>query len=289
MSSEFTRTPTGLVGSRYFFQKPIVWVEGPTDIYFYEPVIGNLNCAIKVFYGSTNAAALINGLTYDAFDYPYAVILDGDYSILTRRKSVHRWVIVLKRYSFENYLWERSSLNRSCLKHAQCGDQDDVLGAEFDRIEADLLSKMREAIELDIAARRCNPAPKVIPERVDSLLIRSDSPDICPNRVAKIVAKAKAEIDSDILRRAKSDVHSFLQSGRISWLLNGHVLFGIIQRVFTQTTTRVRRKKVVLNDDGLTQLLAEMVWRTVPSDEHRRLRRKLVTVVRELNSSSKPA
>ena len=98
MSDGFTRTPTGVVGSRYFSSKPIVWVEGPTDIYFYEPVIGDLDCVIKPFHGCLNSEALIKGLVDDDCDYPYAIILDGDYSILNRRRSVHRWVVVLRRY-----------------------------------------------------------------------------------------------------------------------------------------------------------------------------------------------
>lgn len=286
MNDVFTRTPTGVVGSRYFFPKPIVWVEGPTDIYFYEPVVAHLNCVIKVFHGSSNAKALIDGLVESACEYPYAVILDGDYSILKQRRSPHRWVIVLRRYSFENYLWEKSSLNRSCLKHAQCGDGGDVISTEFDRVEAELFTKMREAIELDVAARRADPAPKVIPDRVEALLKQPESPDICPVKVGKIVSDAKAALNADLIMQARSDVRLFLQAGKISWLLNGHVLFGIIQRVFTQVTTQIRGKKVILNDDGLTQLLAEMVWRSIPSHEHRRLRRKLVSVVRELNTAS---
>ena len=289
MTDGFTRTPSGVVGSRYFFPKPIVWVEGPTDIYFYEPVIGHLDCVIKVFHGSSNAKALVDALVESACEYPYAVILDGDYSILARRRSIHRWVIVLRRYSFENYLWEKSSLNRSCLKHAQCGEGGDVISAEFDRVEAELLSKMREAIELDVAARRANPAPKVIPDRIEALLTKPDSPDICPLKVAKIVTDAKAALNSELIKQAKAEVQCFLRTGRISWLLNGHVLFGIVQRVFTRTTTQIRGKKVVLNDDALTQILAEMVWRFIPSDEHRRLRRKLVSVVRELNTASNVA
>lgn len=286
MSHKFTRTPAGIVGSRYFFPNPIVWVEGPTDIYFYEPVVGHLNCDIKPFHGSSNAKALIDGLSDNNYDYPYAVVLDGDYSILNQKRSPHRWVIVLRRYSFENYLWEKSSLNRSCLKHAQCGEGDDVISTEFDKIEIDLLTKMREAIELDVAARRSDPAPKVIPSRIEALLTRPDSTDICPTKVSGVVAKAKTALNDKLIEQVSSEVQSYLLTAKISWLLNGHVLFGIIQRVFTKITTEIRGKKVLLNDDALIQLLSEMVWRSIPSKEHRRLRNKLVSVVREMNRAS---
>jgi hypothetical protein len=81
------------------------------------------------------------------------------------------------------------------------------------------------------------------------------------------------------------DIAAYLKLGRFCDLLNGHVLYGVIRRVFTETTTVLRKKKVVLNDDALTQLLAEMVWREPPSKEHSRLRTKIISVVRELNKA----
>jgi glycine/D-amino acid oxidase-like deaminating enzyme len=289
MSDGFTRTPTGVVGSRYFFPNPIIWVEGPTDIYFYEPVLGSLRCNLKPFHGASNAAALIHGLLIGGFEYPYAVILDGDYGILSEKRSVHRWVVSLRRYSFENYFWERESLNRSCLKQGQSGERVDVVGPEFDRVEQHLEEQLRELVELDVAARRSDPAPKVFPDRVEALLLDPEQPDICPQKVAKHVAKARAELTEEAIQEARKDVAEYLRRGRFVFLLNGHVLFGVIQRVFTQTAAAIRGKKVVLNDDALTQLLAEMMWRTLPSDEHRRLRRKIVSLARELNAAQMAA
>lgn len=286
MSDGFTRTATGVVGSRYFYAKPLVWVEGSTDIYFYEPIMGELNCVLKPFHGEKNAKALIDGLKNGGSRYPFAVILDGDYGILERRKSVHRWVVYLRRYSFENYLWEKDSLNRSCLKHAQCGEIRDEIGDEFDRIERDLKSKLLAAVELDVAARANDDGIDVLPDRIDILLGHHEKPDVCPVKVSKIIRKAKKEIQKEALKTAQDKVSSYTSCNNFSWLLSGHLLFGVIQRVFTQNTARIRGKKVLVNNDTLTQLLSEMVWRRMPSDEHRRLRRKLVSVVRELNSAA---
>src|SRR5260370_31663308 len=106
---------------------PRIWVEGPTGIYFYEPIVGGLDCCMKPFHGVSQAAALVNGLKDNDDHYPYAIILDGDYNVLRETKSVHRRLIRLRRYSFETYLWEKASLNRSCLKHGQCGEKLDVV------------------------------------------------------------------------------------------------------------------------------------------------------------------
>ena len=286
MTDGFTRTPTGMVGSRYFVPVPIVWVEGPTDIYFYEPIVANLNCTLKPFHGVANATALVGRMKEDQGAYPYAVIIDGDYEILKAKRSSHRWLIRLRRYSIENYLWEEKSLNLSCLKHAQCGEKKDIISSEFNRIEADLKVKLCDLVEADIAARRSDPSPDVLPKRVDSLLLKKDAPDICPIKVARLVAKAHTELDAGLLAQAKKDVSTFLKNNPFSHLLNGHVLFGVIQRVFVRTSAKIRGTKVILNDDGLAQLLAEMVWRTVPSKEHSRLRRKVISVVKELNESA---
>ena len=282
MSEAFTRTPAGMVGSRFFYSTPVVWVEGPTDIYFYEPITGGLNCSLKPFYGYSNARALIDGLLDGDYTYPYAIILDGDYSILAPRRSKHRWVIVLKRYSFENYLWERESLNRSCLKHAQCGEMMDVLGKDFSQIETDIETKLRPLVELDIAARRSDPSPDVLPKGIDQLLTHPERPEICPHKSAQLIEKVAPQLNDDVLEKAKKDVDSFLKNRLFTHLLNGHLLFGILQRVFTQVTTGVRGKKVILNNDGICQLLAEMVWRSMPSSDHKLLRRKLVTVIKEI-------
>lgn len=104
MSVPFTRTPTGVVGKWRFYNVPTVWVEGPTDIYFYQPILADLSCRIEAFHGSDNAIALIAELT--KYDHPYVVVLDGDYTILSRRRGLHKRLLILRRYSFENYLWE---------------------------------------------------------------------------------------------------------------------------------------------------------------------------------------
>jgi len=283
MSVTFTRTETGLVGSRYFYDEPIVWVEGPTDVYFYEPVLGKSKCKIRPFHGASNAEALIQGLKDNSTDYPYAIVLDGDYGVLSRKRSVHRWVVYLKRYSIENYLWEKDSLDRSCHKHAQRGERDESVGMAFDEMDAELYRKLRPVVELDIAARRADPAPKVMPDRIDELLADPTRLAICAVKVQRLIADSISKLPEADVACAKEEISTFLESSRLADVIPGHVLFGVIRKFFTQESSRIRGKKVIVNDDALMQLLCEMVWRIVPSFEHVRLRRKLLTVVREMN------
>ena len=124
MTVGFTRTPSGIVGKWHFYSMPTIWVEGPTDIYFYSPIVDDLQCRIEAFHGHENATALIEGLRDHGL--PYLVVLDGDYDILSAWRSPHKRVIRLRRYSFENYLWEREPLNRACHRSAQSGDRTEL-------------------------------------------------------------------------------------------------------------------------------------------------------------------
>lgn len=284
--NRFTRTPSGIVGSRFFYREPIVWVEGPTDIYFYEPILGDLKYKLKYFSGAPNAAALIAELCRrEDSTYPYAVILDGDYGFLEGRRSPHRWVITLRRYSFENYFWEEMSLNKSCLKHAQCGEHKDAIGTFLKQAELEIKELLMELVAIDMAARMMDPSPKILPDRVEPLLKRPDSAEICGDKVKRLLENVQSIIDEKFLRKAKEKIDRHLKAGgRLVEILNGHILFGLLQRVFTQASTSVRGRKVVVPDDVLTQLLAEMLWRVVPTYEHKRLRLKVIKVVREMNS-----
>lgn len=280
MNVGFTRTRTGIVGKWRFYSVPTVWVEGPTDIFFFAPIVDDLECRIEAFHGKENAKALIGGLVDQ--DFPYLVVLDGDYGILSKRRTVHKRVIFLERYSFENYLWESDPINRACHRCAQSGDRDDVVGPEYNRVNQHLSDVLREIIEVDVAARRSDPAPKVLPDRVESLLVDARRPEICPQKVALLMDAALDGIDEGTLASARFDVRAYLRNRRLADLLKGHVLFGLLRLVFTRTASTLKGRKVIVDDDALIQLLADAVWRQSPSRDHKVLRLKVRKWIREL-------
>lgn len=276
----FTRTPGGLAEKWRFHQIPTIWVEGPTDIFFYEPICDSLNCRLQAFHGLENAEALVRGLV--EHDYPYLVILDGDYRVLKPARSPHRCIIVLARYSFENYLWENEPINRACLRHAQCGDKKDLVGIEMDRIAKHLACELLQAVALDVAARRSPSSPAVLPERIEQLLVDHTRPDIDPAKVAKLVAAVEAHLDPKIVREAKEDVRKFLADRCITHLLRGHLVFGVLRRIFLRAAANESGKNCQIPNDALTQLLADIVWRRAKSEDHRALKRKVRYVIRRL-------
>lgn len=276
----FTRTPTGLAEKWRFHQVPTIWVEGPTDIFFYEPLTDGMSCRMEAFHGVENAEALIQGLVVN--DYPYLIILDGDYTILKRSRSPHRHVIRLPRYSFENFFWERDAVNRACLRHARCGENKDLVGAEMERVAAHLETELLNLVTLDVAAQRSPSPPAVLPDHIEQLLVDPTQADVECARVAAIVTSVEGQLDSETVKTSLADINTFLRSGCFMHLLKGHLVLGVLSRVFVCAAAKESGVRSLLSNDAITQILAEMIWRQCRSDDHRRLKRMIRTKTKAL-------
>lgn len=276
----FTRTSGGLTEKWRFHQVPTIWVEGPTDLYFYEPISHGLSCRFEPFHGVENARALVEALKSN--DYPYLVILDGDYSILKKTRSPHRRVIRLPRYSYENLLWEQEAINNACLRHARCGDSKNLVKTDMSSTVRRMKSEILPALILDVAARRMDTAPGVLPERVEPLLKSQKSVEFEKTRLETIVKKAKKDVDANLAKEARKEVRAFMSDRCISHLVPGHFLFGLLRRIFVQAADRERGSKSVAADDALLQILADAVWRFCTNGDHQRLKRNFRSKLREL-------
>lgn len=278
----FTRTSRGLAEKWRFHQVPTIWVEGPTDLYFYEPITHGLPCRFEPFHGAENARALVEELK--AKNYPYLVILDGDYSILKRTRTPHRRVIRLPRYSYENLLWEHEAINNACLRHARCGESKDLVKTHMSTIIRRLKSEILPALVLDVAARRMDPAPGVLPQRVEPLLKSQRSVEFEKSRLKEIEKKAKQDVDAILAEEANEDVCSFMGQRCISHLIPGHFLFGLLRRIFVQAADRERGSKSIAADDALLQIFSDAVWRFCTDGDHQRLKRNFRSKLRELGA-----
>jgi hypothetical protein len=276
----FTRTPAGLAEKWRFHSVPTIWVEGPTDIFFYEPMLGNLSYRLEAFHGSRNSKALIDALV--KHNYPYVVILDGDYSTLKPRRSPHRSVVILARYSFENYLWEAKPVNRACLRHACCGDEKDLVIGEMERVEKHLQRELILAVSMDIAAREIPSAPTVLPEKIEPLLCNQVDVSVNATRVSAITSRAQSQLTRTVIRSAKGKVKAFLRQRAFMHLLKGHMVLGVLRRIFVTAATKEKGSGAQISNDILTQLLAEMIWRGCDSSDHKKLKKKVRARVREL-------
>ena len=253
-----------------FYRLPTVWVEGPTDVVFYEPISDGIACRFEAFRGRSNADSLIRALK--DYGYPYVVILDGDYAILKRSRAPHRWVLVLPRYSFENLLWESEAVNKACLRHAQCGEDKDLVSPDMAEVERMIEQDLLCAIILDVAARRFSSPPEVLPNHIEPILRRPDRTEVDPDKITERTERAKNQIDHHIRQGARASVADFLTERRITDLLRGHLLFGLLRRIFTNAAARERGNRINLHDSALTQMLSDAIWRYCKTGDHQRLR-----------------
>ncbi len=265
-----------------FHQVPTIWVEGPTDIFFYEPITDGIPCRIEAFHGAENARALVQALV--DHDHPYVVILDGDYEILKPSPNPHRCVLVLPRYSFENFLWEHVSVNRACLRHARCGENKDLVGAEMQRVTQHLKQALLHAVALDIAARRSPSPPAVLPDKIENLLLDHSRPDVDPEKVAALVAVVEGQLDPKAVEAAQTEVKGFLRDRCITHLLKGHLVLGVLRRIFLRAAAKESGSNTSIPNDALTQILADMVWRHCQSNDHKLLKRAVRSETRNLIS-----
>ena len=266
-----------------FHKVPTVWIEGPPDFIFYAPVAEGLPCRFEAFHGRENARALIASLMEK--NYPYLVILDGDYCILKKMKSPHRRVIMLSRYSFENFLWEPETINRVCLVYARCGDQKDLVTASMDKAVEMLESEFLPALTMDVAARRMNPAPRVLPRKIEPLLESQTSVKFDSSKLKSLINKAREKVDASSVADSERDLAAFLRGRCISHIVRGHFLFGLLRRIFVQAANKERGSKAIASDDALLQMFSDAIWRHCREGDHKRLKRNFRTKLRELSSS----
>lgn len=285
MSQSFTRTPTGIVAKWQFHNVPTVWVEGPTDIFFYPPALRGLRFRIEAFHGCGNAKALIDGIL--KFDLPYLVIMDGDYGILNPRRSDHRRIIVLKRYSFENYLWHVNALNYACRRHAQSGDQVDVLSDEMARLERHISDVFRTAVEIDVASIVCNPAPKILPDAIEQLLVSPSNPDVDPVKVNNFVGASVIVVPAQEISEAKKRVQKFLETRPFIDLFKGHLLLGVLCRMFCKRAAELKGSSAPIRQDALVQILSDAVWSIATEPDYKTLRSKMRKQLRSCSEHPK--
>ena len=138
----FSRTPPGLSAEHLFYSEILVYVEGYTDIPFYNEVLQNYRCRIKSKNGKPECEKFATLI--EQGNFPYVVVLDGDYEILEYTHSPHRRIVSLHRHSFENYLLEENPIEKFRHYRAPLEDSLDRLPSSFSEIVEDTEQKFKE-------------------------------------------------------------------------------------------------------------------------------------------------
>ena len=272
----FSRTPPGLAAEHLFYSEILVYVEGYTDIPFYNEALQNYNCRIISKKGKSECEKLATLL--EQGNYPYIVVIDGDYDILESTRSPHRRIVWLHRHSFENYLLEEELIEKFRHYRAPLEDSLDRLPSSFREIVVDTEQKFKELLILDVAHQRAGTGYKVFPKAPDQFFAGPRTVDFNNSEIKKLRNEATLGIDEQSIENARNLVQDFLKGHRFIDLLPGHFAFGIIRR-WINYTVNVRQR--ILEEDIRVYLSTE-VWRLVKTRDHESLKRRLRHAVREV-------
>ena len=274
---EFIRSDSGIENRDLFYlPKILVYVEGYSDIPFYEEVLQNYNCHLKVRGGNEECKKLVEDLVQR--NSAHVVILDGHYEILTRTRSKHRRVILLHRHSHENYLLEEELIEKFRHYRAPLEDSLDRLPSSFREIAEVTEQKFKELLILDVAHQRAKTGCKVLPKAPDQFFAGPRTANFQDSRIQELCNKVNVYIDEQSIENVRTLVQDFLKRHRFIDLLPGHFVFGIIRR-WINHTVNVRQR--ILEEDIRVYLSTE-VWQLVKTRDHNSLKRRLRKAVREV-------
>src|SRR6185437_6555691 len=111
-------------------------------------------------------------------------------------------------------------INAVCLSLAQYGDSEDAVAGSMTRLRTDLKADLLEAIVHDVAARLCDAAVDVLPDRIEPILRCPPKLEIDSAKLAARLAVAKAVIPEEVVVEAENLVSRFLSEGCITHILN---------------------------------------------------------------------
>ena len=269
---EFIRSDSGIENrDLFYFPKILVYVEGYSDIPFYQEVLQNYNCHLKARGGDQECKKLAESLVEK--DLPYVVVLDGHYEILERTRSQHRRIVFLHRHSYENYLLEEEPITQFCSDRSRSEDSlEEVLAnSEFTDFIEDIEVKFKDLLILDIAHQRSKTGQKTFfrnPDRFFRANFRDD-------QIQKQQATATDDIHTQSIDEAKNLVEKYLTEHRLIDLLPGHFAFSIIRRLISNTIG------TSIPNEEIRPYLSRVVWRLVKTRDHESLKRRLRRAVRE--------
>lgn len=275
----FTRTFSGQVAEYRFLSEPLVWVEGPDDIPFYAEALRGVTCTLKPAGGLEQCEKLAEALLER--DHPYVVVRDGDYTILKRRRSPHRRVVILQRHSMENYLFVRDPAEETCRRCAKIGTTEDLVGPAFDAAARTIETVLLPILVLDIAHSRAETGQRVLPKRAEALMVRGDRVGFVDERIAARCNEAVEGVPGAHVREARGLLRDYMRTRRCVDALPGHFAFGILRRLLTGVVKRHKKRGLGMEDDTLKAFLSARVWARPRGADHMTLRRRLRAAVRD--------
>ena len=238
---------------------------------FYDAILQDYgNYRIKAKNGKQECEKLATALVHG--NYPYVVILDGDYEILESTRSKHRRVILLQRHSFENYLFEEEPIAQFCRDHTGIHNPTNY---RFQETIENIERNFKELIVLDVAHQRSKSGYPVLPDKPERFYKTPQKADFQIDEIEKYCTSAASHIDKQSFDDAKTLVEDFVRKRRLIDLLPGNFAFGIIRRLIIATV-----KRSITNEE-IRLYLSRIIWGLVATPDHNSLKRRLRRAIRE--------
>lgn len=275
----FTRTVSGLIAKYLFYREVIVWVEGFSDFTFYERILRKLPCRLENAGGKDKCLKLAEALVEN--DYPYVVVIDGDYDILEKTRSVHRRIILLHRYSIENYFFEKEPIEQVCRNYSNVGGDENLVGDVFEAVLESLKTALFELVILDIANHKSGTGLQVLPDRAEPLLDDVTSLTFAHDQITRHCTQCRGNIDQSSIAKAQTLLEKFLERKRFVDILRGHFIFSILRNLIINLVRQKMGRNPNIDNQGLTILLSTEVWNLSQSHDHKSLKRRLYQAVNE--------
>jgi hypothetical protein len=276
---QFTRTFSGKISRFLFFDEVVVWVEGRTDIPFYRCLIKNRRYRLEITDGKQEIIKLAKELIKN--NYPFVVILDGDYDILQNRRSPHRRVVVLQRYSIENYLFEKESIKKICSLYSNSHELSCSIDEGFAYLINQINENLRDLLIFDIAKTRLNREESIFPDGHECLMESRTPLIFSTERIENRCNLISGYVDQNLHNEIISDIEKYTQGGRFVDLIKGHFLFGLFRDFIISTLVHENHHRPTIDNDSLLAMISEVIWNKIPSSDHKNLRRRIVNAIKD--------
>lgn len=277
----FTRTEYGQINKYLFYPEILVWVEGEDDYPFYEPVVHQWPCRIEAAGGKDKCKKLAEKVIEN--NYPFVVVMDGDYDILEVQENLHQRVLVLKKYSIENYLFERNVMQNVCCKYVGSKDYYEEIGDLFDDLDKEIETNLFNLIVLDIANYRLGLGVDFFPGHA-ARIMSLPSLRCKPEQVAAVCGAINPKVRAKDFAVFEQLVKGFVDKARFSDLIRGHFLFDVIRQFLIGCVEKIRDRKIVIDNDSLLVMLSLEFWNAIPTDVHKNLIDDLSVAITESQS-----
>jgi len=273
----FVRTVSGLIAEHKFRKGILIYFEGITDFPFYEKITRKIPCKFKPAGGKEQCLKLARELKTN--DYPYIVIMDGDYEILSGNiKSGHKRIIYLRRYAYENYLFELFPLQKVASSLA-CIDISDELETEYLKVLKKVTDKLKTLVFLDIVNFK-DKADNSFPSAEELFTRHKNRIDFKSSRIEKLIKECNKQAVGNI-EESKTLFEIFLREKRLVDLMHGKFILGLIKKLICTVVSR-RAKNINLDKRSLIANLCSEVWMYPGEMDHQILKRKLRDAIRTI-------